>query len=308
MQASKCTTGAATLSSHHIVVRSAIVVQEPVQRACAQVRHLIVNAMQSNGGASVLATAYHLAGAARPTTSPSGRATSRTGARPRPPLVPAASGRPFRVPSPRRLHPASHSLPCGLWLVTLRQRRLLGGTCASSGTAHLLVSASKSAALLILAGEPQAGSRRAVRLEEAALKVPPQHLRPHPFEEFMWLVESPDALHWQHGSSSGTPKKRQYGYDCAAQRRAVGWHATPVCGCEAFHVWCPALHPAPARRGRTQVSCNSDTPCALWRSCCLDFCQHVCSRSHWLFPASCMPHRLWSITSAVKIGESVAGY
>ena len=227
------------------------------------------------------ATAYHLAGAARPTTSPSGRATSRTGARPRPPLVPAASGRPFRVPSPRRLPPASQSLPCGLWLVTLGQRRLLGGTCASSGTAHLLVSASNSAALLILPGEPQAAKQAC-----GSIRRRQQHWKCHPNPSREGLCGTQRAQMRQHCSTSGTPKKRQYGYDCAAQRRAVGWHATPVCGCEAFHVWCPALHPAPARRGRTQVSCNRDAPCALWRCCCSDFCQHVCSRSHWLYFAS----------------------
>ena len=48
----------------------------------------------------------------------------------------------------------------------------MGSTCALSGVAHLLVSASNSAALLIVAGEPQAVSRRAVRLEEAGLEVP----------------------------------------------------------------------------------------------------------------------------------------
>lgn len=187
MHVSSRSHGAAALSPHHIAVRRAIVVQEPVQRACAQVRHLIVQCHAEHWRRKRVRHRAPLGrrGATHNIALWQGHVARR---RPRA-AAPGAGGVRAAIPGSVATPPASSVSVTfqGADAGTLRQRRPWGGTCASTGTAHLLVSASNSAALLIVAArEPQAEeSRCAVRLEEAALEVPPQHLRPHPFEEYV---------------------------------------------------------------------------------------------------------------------------
>ena len=143
------------VSPHHVVVRRAIVVQEPVRRACAQVRHLIMRSHcrwirlrkracgripLGRGGTThdVALWQGHIA-RRRPRAAAPGAGGVRA-------AVPGAVAAP---PAP-----AAQSATHGALGWNAKARGPQGGTCVRTGTAHLLLSASKNAALLIAAGEP----------------------------------------------------------------------------------------------------------------------------------------------------------